>query len=115
MTRWLLALPFLLAACTYEPTPLAWMPPPEFDHPFSGTVVRSACPECGPTGRYYARSVVMGNTCLLMLPDESHSTPAGRTIAERVEIANCNGWAARDGDVNDHESARLRHWPRLNP
>ncbi len=88
-----------LSACGM-PTPLVWMPPPEFDHPFNGAVIYHPCPGCGNVGVPYSMSVHDKDTCHVWL--STRGDPDVRAKAERIEIANCNGWAKRDGDINQH-------------
>lgn len=93
-----LCFPLLLCGCA----PTLVMPPPEFDHPFAGEVVRHpltvADMQAGIRSKAVRNWFLDGFTGR---PRCDISLRPGDADAERVEVANCNGWAARDGDVND--------------
>ena len=82
-------------------------PPPEFDHPFAGEVVIHHLPYrplFGPISAARRNHLLDGRrgypVCEISLPDESEVGTQMRERLFRIERANCNGWAARDGDVN---------------
>ena len=82
-------------------------PPPEFDHPFQGQLVEHAWPVSErPFGvwskavRNYMLDGFTGHPrCEIWIAPEQRA--AVQADLRRIETANCNGWAARDGDVND--------------
>lgn len=80
------------------------MPPPEFDHPFMGTLVRHPVSLARAAG---VRSKAVRNYLLdgwTGKPRCDIYLSPGDADAEKIEVANCNGWAARDGDLNDRRS-----------
>ena len=79
------------------------MPPAEFDHLYQGQLIEHVLSYRG--GKVVSAAFLGGQRCDIFLPNaEDHGIgKARREALRRIEIANCNGWAARDGDMNAHD------------
>ena len=99
----------MLAACAAPPAGLI-MPPPEYDHPFVGNRYDHVLPPGVKEMEVRSDPLMDGFTgrtpqCDIWLPRVGDPGPPPvdaqrRADLEKIARANCNGWAARDGDVN---------------
>ena len=94
------------AHAVIRPIPL---PPPEYDHPYSGIVVTTVAKSlehvrelCPIPNAKYGCAFRYGTGCLIVLAPDADIVAVGWTteLAKRHEIGHCNGWPA------NHPNAR---------
>jgi len=80
------------------------MPPPEFDRPFTGELIEHettvAQRAAGVRSAMRRNWLMDGWTGKPRCDTWITSRDPEAAKLRRIEIANCNGWAARDSDLN---------------
>lgn len=92
-----------LGAC--DSTPLAWLPPDEFIHPFAGALVVHDMPYRGGSLIAKSRWRVGSGRCDVYLPLE----PDLRRVSYVIEVANCNSAIDVNGGVAMSFAERLAY------